>query len=618
MKFASKPRLYTIVMGAMFIMFAVFLILWFSVYNRYLVLHYHEQMQLFRYDGFYFRSYISQPGGLASYFGSFLTQFYAFPIAGSIIITSVLAAVILLFYQICKFYGDVRRLFFIPFIPAVLLITSFMDIYFDMSAGLGILFFLIGFRCYYVLPQPVRFVAGPILVTAIYFIAGGNALLLLLMILIFELTCTRYMKKEILSTKKRSKYLYILLLSAWSVLLPWLAWRMVYTVSIREAYFALTPAGFASPTIANIALWLSFPLLNITWMLVTTKMNQWNFSSWKILVSNCLLVAFMTSCGALSGYDRRAEILIRMTSDLQDGNYKSVMALGKKYPANNPLACYLTNIALAESGQLPSRMFHYRQTGVAGLFLDQHLFYSTLWYLGEVYYHLGMIPEAEHCAFEALVSNTKEPNVQTVRRLATTNIIRRDSATADKYLRYLDYSLIYRKWAKLQRTNLDMAMSDSSFQVQGAPTPCHSEDFFIDYQKPDQSLLMLLQANPNNRMAFEYLMAYYMLQKDIEQVKWCMDSFFENFDYQGIPVHYEEALVIYPNMVRADSDFFRRYPVSKSTRERFGRFVQTYEAAQGNKSKSEQLEKQFGNTYWYYLNFVNPSTLQKKDEENRY
>jgi hypothetical protein len=77
-----------------------------------------------------------------------------------------------------------------------------------------------------------------------------------------------------------------------------------------------------------------------------------------------------------------------------------------------------------------------------------------MWHLGEIYYRLGMAAIAEHCTFEALVSSPKGPNVQTMRRLVRTNIARRDSATAIKYIGYFERSLAYRGWAQEQCAHL--------------------------------------------------------------------------------------------------------------------------------------------------------------------
>ena len=607
-------RIFSLTIGCILFSFAVFAVLWLYVFNRYNILHYQEQIQLFRFDGFYFRSYLDLPGGLSGYAGSFLTQFYAYPVAGALIITSVLLAVFLFFYDICRSRGNIGELFILPFVPAVLLMMSFEDIHFDMSAAVGLLFILAAFRLYCAMPVSIRYGAGVGLLVVFYFVAGGNALLMTVMIFIFELIP----KEDDRPSKHKGKLLYLLLLLIWSVLLPWLAWRMIYTVSVREAYFALTPANFLFPTIANNALWLSFPVLYLIWSLVAIKIKKWNISIWKTLVSNCLFTVLVTTYGAYSVYDRRAEILNRMAYDLQHSKWDDVMALSSIFPTSNRLVCYLTNIALAESGQMPYRMFQYKQIGVAGLFLDWQSTYFSLWYQGEIYYRLGMIPEAEQCAFEALVSSPKEPNAQTLRRLVITNMVRRDSATAEKYLGYFDHSLFYRKWSQQQRVNLTKAMADTAFQIPGAPTRYHCSDFFLSYQQPDYSLLMLLESNPTHRMAFEYLMSYYMLHKDLEMVKRCLDRFYRNFSYPNIPTHYEEALIAYKNAMRAGDDFYTQYPVSQTTRDRFDRYVAAFKAAQGSKRNLELLEKQFGNTYWFYIHFIEPTTLQKTDEKNRY
>ena len=601
-----KYRKYFTAMGVTLFLFGVFVLVWFYVFNCYTVLYYQEQMQLFRFERFYFLSFLDRPGGLSEYFGAFLTQFYFESFAGAIILTTVITAVVLLFYNICRSCGNIGQLFFIPFIPTVLLMTAFVNIFFDMSAALAILLVLAVFGWYIAMSLPVRYGAGVMLVAATYFIAGGNALLLAAMILIFELT-----GKE--QAKKRDKFLYLLLLTGWAALLPWLSMRLFYTVTVREAYFALTPANFIFPAIDSKLLWLSIPALFLIWRLVAGKTNLWNLSPVKVGVFNFLIASVMTVCCAYLMYDRRSSTINRMTFEMQQGNFDSVIAAGKYNPKNNRLVCYLTNIALYESGQMPYRMFHYKQMGTAGLFLNWEFANSDIlvWYLGEVYYRLGMILQAEHCTFEALVSSKKVPGTKVLQRLALTNIARRDPATADKYLRYLDHSLFYRKWARQQRTNLALAMADATFHIPGTPIPAHCKDFFMPYQVPEYTLLMLMESNPKHRMAFEYLMAYSMLQRDLEKVKWCMDNYYGNFDYPAIPTHYEEALLLCKDVFDEGADFFAQYPVSNATQERYNRYMQAVKAAQGSERKFEQFQKQFNNTFWYYMNLIDPSKLKK-------
>ena len=611
----SISRKYAVATGLTFFLFGLFAVVWFYVYNRYTVTYYREQMQLFRFDRFYFLSFFDRPGGLSEYAGAFLTQFYYYPFAGAIILSLVLITVVLLFYHLCRSCGNMGRMFFIPFVPAVLLMICFVNIYFDMSAALAILFVLAGFKLYIALFQKFKdswfhslFIADLILITATYFIAGGNVLLLAALLFIFELTGFRSPKE-----RTRHKALYLFLMAGWTALLPWLSCRLFYTVSMREAYFALTPAHFILPSTNSNLLWLSIPVLFLVWTLLAGRIDRWKISPVMVGFLNFLIVAVMTVGCAYATYNRRSNTINRMAFELQRGNFDSVIAAGKDNPTNNRLVCYLSNIALYESGLMPYRMFHYKQTGVAGLFLNWEYANSSIlvWYLGEVYYRLGMILQAEHCGFEALVSGHNGPDVKVSQRLALTNIVRRDSATADKYLRYLDHSLFYRKWAGQQRTNLALAMADSTFQIPGAPIPVRGKDFFIPYQVPEYTLLMLLESNPKHRMAFEYLMAYCMLQRDLEKVKWCMDNYYRNFDYPAIPTHYEEAMLLYKMVYEEGPDFFTQYPVSNVTLERYDRYMQAVKAAQGGKSKFEQFQKLFGNTFWYYMNLIDPSKLKK-------
>ena len=625
-----RKNFLAIAMGLTLFLFGVFVVLWFYVFNRYSVLYYQEQMQLFRFDRFYFFSCLDRPGGLSEYFGAFLTQFYYYPLAGAMILTAVITTVVWLFYLICKTppqsspqgresrsCGNIHQMFFIPFIPAILLMISFVNNFFDMSAALGIFFVLAGFKWYITMPLRARYVTGMLLVTAIYFIAGGNALLLAALILIFEVLPPTFQIEVERSpkepAKKRNQWLYLFLLAGWSALLPVLSWRLIYTVTMREAYFALTPVTFIFPNIDSILLWISIPVLFLIWRLEAGKTSRWNFSSVKVGVFNFLLVFLLTVSCAYTGYDYKSSTINRMTFDLQQSNFDSAIAVGKDNPSNNRLICYLTNIALYESGQMPYRMFHYKQIGLTGLFLDWESASANMlvWYLGEVYYRFGMMLPAEHCAFEALVLHQKKGSAKVLQRLALTHIARRDQATAYKYLRYLDHSLFYRKWTRQQSKNLDLAMSDINFQIPDTPLPVHCNDFYIPYRMPEYTMLMLLETNPKHRMAFEYLMAYCMLQRDLEKVKWCVDKYYRNFDYPTMPTHYEEALLLYKNMYEESPDFLTQFSISLATQERYNRYMQAIKTTQASKSKLEQFQKQFGNTFWYYMNRIDPATLKK-------
>ena len=600
-KTVFMSRKYFNIINTTFLLFIIFVIIWFVYFSRFSILYYQEQTQLFRFDKLYFYSYINQPGGLIEYIGSFFTQFYYYPVIGSMIIGVVIASVFMLFYSICKSNGCIERAFCIPFISAIILFMYFLNAAFYLSYSLGLVLFLVVFRQYVKLQQHIRLPVGIVLFTVLYLIAGGNAFLFSAMMIIFECFENKY----------RFKYWYMLVLVVWSVLLPYLALKLLYVITIHEAYYASTPFISLSSTMPKTE-WLSIPILYLFWRLIAVKVNLLAIKSYKLVILNSSLIILMFAYGSYSTYNRRLEMFQHIAYEVQHEDWENVSVLSKQFPDPNPFVCYFNNIALAESGQMPYRMFQYSQIGVAGLFIDSQLNYSSLWWLGEIYYRMGIIPIAERYAFSAIVGgNTKEPDTQTLRRMLITNIARRDSATAVKYIGYFEHSLAYRKLAQQQHENLSFAMADTSFNIPNTPAPSCYNDFFHSKQNPDYALLMLLQSNPTHRLTFEYLMAYYMLQKDIERTKWCFDNFFWNLGYPDIPTHYEEALILYQNVVQAGND----YPISHVTIERFNRYMQ---AAQGSQRNFEYFQKQFGNTYWYYVHFVESSTNQQQDEQKIY
>ncbi len=59
----------------------------------------------------------------------------------------------------------------------------------------------------------------------------------------------------------------------------------------------------------------------------------------------------------------------------------------------------------------------------------------------------------------------------------------------------------------------------------------------------ENSLSVLLESNPHNRMAFEFLMAHYLCTGRPEQVAASIGRL-EDFGYERIPRHFQEAVVV--------------------------------------------------------------------------
>jgi len=108
-------------------------------------------------------------------------------------------------------------------------------------------------------------------------------------------------------------------------------------------------------------------------------------------------------------------------------------------------------------------------------------------------------------------------------------------------------------------------------------------------------LRLLLNANPGNRMALDYLLCYDLLTKDL-------DAFVGDY----VPALtasrlYEEAmLIVLAAKGGMNEENLVRYHIAAETLERFNRFVTVYRRDGG----SGRNLGEFRNTYWYYYYYA--------------
>ena len=137
--------------------FVALTIVWLVQFNCYQVLYFQEQTQLFRFNWFYFNTFLLQPGGLTSYLGAFLTQFNFYPWVGASILSCMLAGKYRLFDSICRPNVKPAYLFVLSFIPVLLWLMALASQLFLTSYLIGVIIALVGFRIYLSFKAPVRY-----------------------------------------------------------------------------------------------------------------------------------------------------------------------------------------------------------------------------------------------------------------------------------------------------------------------------------------------------------------------------------------------------------------------------------------------------------------------------
>jgi hypothetical protein len=396
------------------------------------------------------------------------------------------------------------------------------DLNFRLSYTLSLLLILGFFRIYLSLSLRYRFSGAVLMIFLVYLIAGGNVFLFLLLIL----SDLFFGKKEPDIAQKLGK---AFVWTALSLAVPWCAWKFWYVVPLKEAFLEASPWNLFYPNYFYMTTWLAFPVLLII-CLVFKKPRQIEKPTGIILnFINTVLMAGLLAIGVLWSYNKQASLTVQMSYLLEKEEWEKVTKLSAQILPSE-LTSYFNNIALYKTGELSERMFHYNQVGASGLMLGKKNGYFNRYAMGILFYHLGLTAEAKHCAFEALVGNSifKEPGAQALKYLVITSILQRNQSDFDKYIRFFDWSLFYRNWAKQQKDHMKQALQNPELPVEGLPKIEVFKDFFINYKYIHSTLLYLLNSNPGNQGAFEYLMAYYLLQKDFGAAKNCMDKYYAN------------------------------------------------------------------------------------------
>ena len=266
--------------------------------------------------------------------------------------------------------------------------------------------------------------------------------------------------------------------------------------------------------------------------------------------------------------------------------------------------CHDVNRALYHTGRLLHDMFLYPQH-YAGLLLTQNrrfpkeLLVQMYVKSSNTLYELGHINEAENASYEALSTLGYYP--QGLQRLALINIIKGQTDAARTFLYALSKDFLYEDIAKhyLQRLETDPLLSTDE-EIQRLRSFMLIEDSINKTTPKD-----LLEKNIQNRMAFEYLMAFLLLTGQHAAVANSI-GYLDNYDYpQGrIPRHLEEAVLLYMAMTDKKVNTHGRR-INTVTIRRFQKFMQLFQRHKLDlQSPAKKLEKEFGDTYYYFYFFL--------------
>jgi len=585
MKLFSTDKLLSLAFGILVFLFFAFL------YPFHL--NYQEQYQMFLFTSDYFFGFMAKPGGFSDYIGNFFTQFFFYSWVGAIIIASLLTLLQRAIWFIANKLGANPLFVPITLIPSLLYWGLLCDENY-LLGGVVVMLLVVAFICVYTLikSSQIRVLFILLSIPILYWLAGGVFLLLPLFAIIYEA-----IRHEI---KNFQLVLFVLGCVVLSFVLPILSKTYLLQLPMRQALIGVNFFRFPviiPLSVGIIALLLVLIPIVLCYLPAPAKKNK----TLLILVVQLFVLLFGGSLFIRQTMDMKKEELMAYDFNVRMRKWDRVIALADKKAPSSPLSVTCLNLALAKKGLLADRMFCYFQNGVGGLIPDFVRDFTIPMIAGEVYYHLGFVNTAQRYAFEAMEALPDyQKSVRTVKRLAETNLINGNYTVAGKYLQMLQKTFYYRSWA----TKALITMKDEKLMNQhpewGWLRQCRTnEDFLFSEGEKDMMLGILFNQNKENRMAYEYLMAYCLLTKDMQHFMQYI-PLGRSLNYKAIPNSYQEALVYVWEKTNSDPAKEIPYSISPLTMQRMKAFERV---SPGQSNPDPAAFNAFTNTYWYYFQF---------------
>jgi len=504
-------------------------------------LYFIEQMQLFRLSWDYIAGYFHKPASFSCLMGDFLTQFYFLKAGGAVIITGCL---LLLWYLIDRVVSSLfswRYSYLLSLLATALVTSLHFNIVYPLAATISLVIALAVFRFYTSLTGLTnRIIGGVILVPILYLATGFAIYLFLLVVLLYEL--------KIKQIKGWLEWAYSFILILIVLIIP-ASMRTHYYLTARQA--CLYPVTELTKPIPNFVLESLFSLD-----------CEWYFN-----------------------------------------HPEKTIEFARKAPIKSRYVIYYYNLASAAINKLPENLLSFNQMGLYGMFIpfnDETNFISLL--VGnEVYYFIGDVNASQYYVLMANTFSPKCESTRMIRRMVETNIINGEYAAAEKYLKMLNQTMFYRRWAhKMEQYlyNNELCNKTPWIASKRAQMPV------VDHIKSNpndfiNSLYYLLDDHPDNQAALDYLLNICLLYKDIDSFYKALTTYRYHYTDIYLPKLYQEALIVYFELHKDDKNF-KNFRFSDEVVQQSILFKEKYHQSHGDIGA---LIQDFGGIYLFYLNF---------------
>ena len=511
-----------------------------------------EQYQMFLFDTGYFLERIVLPGGLADYISEFLVQFYYMPVLGGAIIALLLMGIQTAVWGLMKQYGARHDFpgYLLSFLPSIALWCAMGDQNVLLSFVVALFGALVIGWVHNRFHNRLVKVVFELVSTALVYWFLGPVVFLYAALMIGDTLMNAKQKGNVFSGIGYSAGILILTI-AWILLTTQTLQYPLYRIFAGLNYYRYP--GTISPLPFVVMVWaVVIPFLGM--IPCHRKSLQKLQQSKVVIVLSYVLVIVASWFGIKASFDEMTYELIDYDFLVRTEQWDKIIEKAEKKPATTPLSVSCVNLALSQKGMLADHLFEFYQNGGEGLFptftRDMISPVST----AEIFFRLGMVNDAERYMFEAqeAIPNYRK-SARLTRRIIECEIINGNYQVAAKLLRRLQKTLFYSNWANQIMALLGNEKAINRHPVYGKLRKYREkkQDFLFSDQEMDQMLGLLFLNDNHNKMAYEYLVCYELLQRDMEKFMqyYPLGRF---VDYDHIPRTFQEILI--GNWMKTHSD----------------------------------------------------------------
>ncbi|MHC4404905.1 MAG: DUF6057 family protein [Planctomycetota bacterium] len=592
---------------------------------------YHQDPVVFLVDADFFFGFLARPGGIVDYLSAFLSTTLAINWLGSLVITALATLICLATRQIFNTMAGVkvRVLWLVPALLILTLLGQYVHLI-ELCTGLAValslaaVYLLLG-DCH----NAVRLVAFLVLSVIVYFLTAGLYLVFACLCGIYELGVKRHLPLGALG-----------MLCVAMVPLAGARW---FDLSFRDACGGLTtvykhwlalPSSVPFALTIRIGLLLFFPVVSgvLAWRQRFTSPvpdcgnaegkrsassdrgsnRRWASVRWAF--PSAMFVAILIAADFLR-FDFPTKCLWQMVCSAEARQWDDVLACYERLPPSDSRGLdvrtkYHVNRALYYTGDLPGRMFsypHFLNEPTLALVRGSiaSMAQTTPRQCSEILFDLGRINESEQMAHEALEFFGDRRSI--LKRLVYINVIKGRPEAARRFLAVLECSLLHGSWARRLRRRLDRDPSLSDVpEIASRRDSMVKRDSLNELEDLESMLLGLLERNPRNRMAFEYLMAHYLLTRQVDKLVANLQRL-DDFEYPCMPRHYEEALIVHLHLQSDGSQAigFDKWKVRQEAWQLYAAFIEALQPfSKDNVDEAyKALHGEFGDSYFFFYLF---------------